>query len=897
MESPYNQQETESKESKTKNINEDAKDTQFYLITLEDSNGEHQQIRIFKNSDPAEIAFNFCKDNNLDYKSMKYIKKNIQKIIEKFDEPNHKLFFLDNSYSSIQEVDEENLVSENTLLDNEAIKEKNSNKNIIKEIKFNDNNMKEQKKTLEENIERNNEISTKYSNNQIKNIDNKVITNKNEYFPFQGNNIELNNKNNNIKNDIKENDIKEEKNKKIDDEKMYQINENENLKEKEQKVNDNLKNDKLKNFYKFDLNSIRKKMNEIKYKNSVIKNKKDKKIENIDIKQKYNKIKNQINPNIKNQNLLRDKINITKKSEINNENILDKYLKALRNNQNSRSKNSLPKKEETIENKTFIENKNNSLLKNNKKEKQVQKTRKNKNVLFLQNTDFLNSQIIQPKLKKENDIIKSEENKYLKSAVHSSRLSPTTSNLFKHSKKSSNPIIKFKPKKEKIIKLRNILQSNKEILANILSNIFTQKYNKTNINKTMRNCYNQIQDKNQILKNKISKNNNRRKNSYIDNDEIEKYSFDLIKSNKELSKNKNKVKTNKEMKKGLNNFFNYFIEQKKNNIMNTNYVINKRCRIINDKNKKNMSMNLSRYMSNNTKPYKSKKNSLEINISNNNFNSTYDKENEKENMNIIKRPLTNKNSDIFINNKRNLLNIINSKKLKHKISQNQFTFNNYNENIKHSHVLNTINSHKMRKKIIEIRNKSKNTYSQKKLKKHENIYDISNSYSLLINSEKQQKNDDYNLNVLDQYYTINNTINITNNNSMMNDNYNKEKYNKDDKVLNLAKKIYQNLDKDNIGFLILNSKQKLNHNFIKNNLLLNKDQEKIIEKVFLFLFEIHKRNNNYELDEDKIIINEKSFKKLVKYIFINKLNYNERNVFLSIENNDNFINKKIILKK
>jgi hypothetical protein len=67
---------------------------------------------------------------------MKYIKKNIQKIIEQFDEPNHKLFFLDNSYSSIQEVDEENMVSETTLLDNEANKEKNGNKNLIKEIKF-----------------------------------------------------------------------------------------------------------------------------------------------------------------------------------------------------------------------------------------------------------------------------------------------------------------------------------------------------------------------------------------------------------------------------------------------------------------------------------------------------------------------------------------------------------------------------------------------------------------------------------------------------------------------------------------------------------------------------------------------------------------------------------------
>ena len=41
---------------------------------------------------------------------------------------------------------------------------------------------------------------------------------------------------------------------------------------------------------------------------------------------------------------------------------------------------------------------------------------------------------------------------------------------------------------------------------------------------------------------------------------------------------------------------------------------------------------------------------------------------------------------------------------------------------------------------------------------------------------------------------------------------------------------------------------------MNNNLILNKDQEQIIKKVFLFLFDIHKRNNNYELNEDKIII-------------------------------------------
>ncbi len=89
----------------------------------------------------------------------------------------------------------------------------------------------------------------------------------------------------------------------------------------------------------------------------------------------------------------------------------------------------------------------------------------------------------------------------------------------------------------------------------------------------MRNCYNQIQDKNLILTNKINKKNNRRKNSNLDKNEFEKYSFDLIKSSNEINKNKNNGKRNKELKNGLNNFFNYFMEHKKNNVMNTNYVI------------------------------------------------------------------------------------------------------------------------------------------------------------------------------------------------------------------------------------------------------------------------------------------------------------------------------------
>ena len=57
----------------------------FYLMTLEDNNGECKQIKIYQDSDPFELSYNFCKENNLDFESMKYVKKNIKEIIKKFN--------------------------------------------------------------------------------------------------------------------------------------------------------------------------------------------------------------------------------------------------------------------------------------------------------------------------------------------------------------------------------------------------------------------------------------------------------------------------------------------------------------------------------------------------------------------------------------------------------------------------------------------------------------------------------------------------------------------------------------------------------------------------------------------------------------------------------------------
>ena len=146
----------DSKVSTEKKEEESNEDLQFYLITLEDNNGNFHQIKIFKNSDAEEIAFNFCKDNDLDYSFMKSIEKNIRKIIEQFDAPNKKIFFLDKSNSSITEVDEENLISENNFKSEKSstngrnfVSSKKTNYNIEienKEKEFDDSNS--QKKSI-----------------------------------------------------------------------------------------------------------------------------------------------------------------------------------------------------------------------------------------------------------------------------------------------------------------------------------------------------------------------------------------------------------------------------------------------------------------------------------------------------------------------------------------------------------------------------------------------------------------------------------------------------------------------------------------------------------------------------------------------------------------------------
>ena len=1018
-------------------ILEEGKETQFYLITLEDSNGEHQQIRIFKNSDPSEIAFNFCKENNLDFKSMKYIKKNIEKIIKQFDEPNHKLFFLDNSYSSIQELEEENLGSENTFKsknsvvnennnkDKNSIRKKNNNnekkisvvndnenkgnfgelvknsnleenkneenignniglKNEISNIEINKNNnlnindTKENNNKNENENERNkivnNDISNEISNNNL-NEENKINKSVKNKISFTFNNKKSINKDNlNIKlcdkNNILENNnfngIKEQsscnliqtKNK----EKLIESN-NEIVEPNNKGVNGNIlvrkirKHNSKVNFIK--VNTKNKKLqkefltNLCHKENTINQNEPSRKInQNVYVKSKIQKLFKSINPK---QHLINEEYKIIKNKELSRENNNedDKNYNILNKTQNvsQKSKEKLRgrNEKESISNITFINTCNSNL--NLKKQKydnfnlnnlnnynNVELKKINNNQSILDSLSDLQNNEKSSSKKRNNLYLKESDSKKNKEKINYNKNTYTPSNLLlKINKKSSSNLVTSlnNPKKCNYSKIKEKSTTRNEILDKLKSYTFIDHYPKA-INKySLINQNNYIQSQEKIiLKNKSAKTKikRRNKNSIFKRNDINSNIY-FQKTTGALEESQSKSKKISEMKNGLSKIFNNF--QGKNNILlNTNYIINKRCRIINNKDKRNMSMNLSRHIhDHNKKRSKSPKYNLEIKISNNNLHNLTMKDNQinanhkilynncnKANNNILINNYNNNNKDSIKSNpyykydimsgknKKNYNKLINTLSLNHSILQKC----NTNINSK-SRILSSVGlNNRIQKRIINENkgnNDKNNSFFSRKKNKSSRNKDISSnlniSNSLLTSHDKSNKYNDYSLKILDQYYTINNTINITNNNSLMNgvpnNNNNiiiKKHYIIENKAkINNIKYIFNNLfqffDKENNGFFIMNYKQKIKE--ISNNMAINIESKKIFAKMIKILFEINKNNKSLEIGKEKIIINRNIFMKHMIYIFNNKLSINEKQILTETKRDiDKAIKKNFI---
>ena len=140
-------------------------------MTLQ-ADGERHQIKIFKNSNASELAFNFCKEYNMDFQTMKYLKKCIKKIILNFDSKRkNEMIYLLKDNSSIQEVAEEEIITDNSLKKSGTYKKPSSNNTL-----FNSNSKSKNSKIIQQKNP-NLQINT---NNTIDNIDKYNIGNEKE---------------------------------------------------------------------------------------------------------------------------------------------------------------------------------------------------------------------------------------------------------------------------------------------------------------------------------------------------------------------------------------------------------------------------------------------------------------------------------------------------------------------------------------------------------------------------------------------------------------------------------------------------------------------------------------------------------------------------------------------
>ena len=193
------------KNSNNNNSNNDLKNTEnneepIYVMTLALEQGKSEKIEIFSDSDPSELAYNFCQKNNLDFNALDYLREQITHLLETYAKNEN-----DNEEENDNEDDndiEEEAGNDNDINEKEDNKEENKNIHEIEEAQEeqeinsteNIKEIKEIKETKEDNI--NNDAFDDNINNGENN--NYANSNDNGY------------KINEIKNDIEINEISPE---------------------------------------------------------------------------------------------------------------------------------------------------------------------------------------------------------------------------------------------------------------------------------------------------------------------------------------------------------------------------------------------------------------------------------------------------------------------------------------------------------------------------------------------------------------------------------------------------------------------------------------------------------------------------------------------------------------
>ena len=241
------------------NLNKDP----IYIMTLELEKGKPEKIKIYSDSDPMQIASNFCKEHNLDYNGLDYLRNKIEALL---NQNNINLISknkekINNSYKSDNYLKNNNINDYNDRKKYDLTSPKQNTKNKINNFNkgrnFNLNNKLSSKKGLKCKARiQSNQNSDKIFDKIYSEIKYKNNQNENKYNIKTNDNININNldiRNNNVINNY--NEYKDIRNEKIKLEREKQIFEIKKEINKEKKNISQTKNERKRNYSNLSQNS------------------------------------------------------------------------------------------------------------------------------------------------------------------------------------------------------------------------------------------------------------------------------------------------------------------------------------------------------------------------------------------------------------------------------------------------------------------------------------------------------------------------------------------------------------------------------------------------------------------------------------------------------------------
>lgn len=166
----------------------------IYIMTLELEQGKAEQIKIYSDSDSNELAYAFCKEHDLDYTALEYLKDQIEALIEQYKKSEE---------NQIEEVDEDNIDNDDNVIDNNnGVETNQSNKddNKVMELKYSGGIIKETSQDLlvSEDLAKSKKSNDNASNKNAKSTKKNELSSSEKKGSNISNNLNSSNVNNNL---------------------------------------------------------------------------------------------------------------------------------------------------------------------------------------------------------------------------------------------------------------------------------------------------------------------------------------------------------------------------------------------------------------------------------------------------------------------------------------------------------------------------------------------------------------------------------------------------------------------------------------------------------------------------------------------------------------------------